>query len=171
MTLSSQSHLPEQVVQLVACTHSFNHRIGIHWKPQRAAWSTEVEGRTQARSTNPNSCSTRPALWEIYRKSTVLQGKRPRHTAEKVAGGQVVPVLSQGYGSPPSNSKQSYDSWFLGASGTFRQLRPFHADKFRFFRQSEVLSRNGRRNAAGNKIVIVHNPKTLPYYKHYGVVI
>ena len=36
-----------------------------------------VECRTPARSTNPNSCSTGPALWEFFRKSAVVQGKGP----------------------------------------------------------------------------------------------
>ena len=52
---------------------------------RRRAWRTEVELWTPARSTNPNSCSTGPALWEIYRKSAVLQGKRHWRTGEKVA--------------------------------------------------------------------------------------
>ena len=40
-------------------------------------WTTEVECQTPARSTSPNSCSTGPALWRFFRKSAVLQGKRP----------------------------------------------------------------------------------------------
>ena len=36
-----------------------------------------------ARSTSPNSCSTGPALWEFFRKSAVLQGKRPWRTGKR----------------------------------------------------------------------------------------
>ena len=45
--------------------------------PQGRSWTTEVECQTPARSTNPNSWSPGPALWEFFRKSAVLQGKRP----------------------------------------------------------------------------------------------
>ena len=35
------------------------------------------------RSTSPHSCSTGPALWEFFRKSAVLQGKRPWRTGKR----------------------------------------------------------------------------------------
>ena len=68
-------------------------------------WTTEAECQTPARSTNPNSCSTGLALWEFFRKSAVLEGKRPWHTGEKVAKIQILFLLPSGYrgGSRPSN--------------------------------------------------------------------
>ena len=51
----------------------------------RQAWTTEVDCQTPARRAGPNFCSTGPALWEFFRKSAVLQEKRPWRTGEKVA--------------------------------------------------------------------------------------
>ena len=54
--------------------------------PSRA-WTTEVECQTPAHSTNPNSCSTGPALWEFSRKSAVrTTGKKA--LAYRGKGGQ-----------------------------------------------------------------------------------
>ena len=39
--------------------------------PSRA-WTPEVECRMPAHSTNPNSCSTGPALWEFSRKNQMI---------------------------------------------------------------------------------------------------
>ena len=67
----------------------------------------EYRGRvpTPARCTSPNSCSTGPALWEFFRKSAVLQGKRPWRTGEKVAKCRYCfCCLKVRGGSPPSDS-------------------------------------------------------------------
>ena len=61
--------------------------------PLTPSWTTGVECRTPARSTSPNSCSTGPALWEFFRKSAALQGKRPWRTGEKVGKTQILLIL------------------------------------------------------------------------------
>ena len=70
-----------------------SHKIRNHPQPQGRAWTTEVECQTPAHSTNPNSCSKRLALFEFFRKSAILQGKRPWRTGGKVAKIQILLFL------------------------------------------------------------------------------
>ena len=80
----------------IATCEANAHNMRNHPQPQRRAWTTEVECQTPARSTSPDSCSTGSALWEFFRKSAVLQGKRPWRTGETVAKIQILPFLPWG---------------------------------------------------------------------------
>ena len=72
-----------------------NQHFGADIHDPKARTSTTLRGfqKLRSRRTNPNSCSTGPALWEFFRKSAVLQGKRPWRTGEKVAKIQILLCL------------------------------------------------------------------------------
>ena len=63
---------------------SLTHKIGNHLEPQRGAWSTEVGGRTPARSTSLTSCSTGPADMEKKRRTTGEKVKSEFKVARRI---------------------------------------------------------------------------------------
>ena len=88
MTLSCRQTIIQPIVIQGTMTKSCRQTIQLKKKKryyhvtERPKWQGNVQPLMQ-HSTNTKSCSTGPALWKIYRKSAVLQGKSPWRTGEK----------------------------------------------------------------------------------------
>ena len=92
-----------------------------------------LDYRGRVPDASPNSCSTGPALWEFFRKSAVLQGKRPWRTGK---GGQntgtAFPALRLGvvlYPRGPNDQKKfDLDQNFRSRSKFLISLEIFNLD-------------------------------------------